>query len=57
MAYLRDRATLAARTIRRICRDIPDKQAEEIETFIRCEFAEERAEGFAEGRAAEQQSD
>jgi hypothetical protein len=53
MAYLKDRAAVATWTIRRICRDIPDKQAEEIESFLRDEFAEERAEGFAEGRAAE----
>jgi hypothetical protein len=53
MAYLKDRAAVATWTIRRICRDIPDQQAQQIEDYLRSEFAEAKAEGFAEGRTAE----
>jgi hypothetical protein len=45
MAHPRDRAAIAAWAIRRISAGISDAQACEIETLLRDEFAEERAEG------------
>jgi hypothetical protein len=48
MAYLKDRAAVATWTIRRICPDIPDRQARQIENFLRDEFAEVKAEAAAE---------
>jgi hypothetical protein len=53
MAYLKDRAAVMAWKARRVCPDISDQQARRIEDLLRDEFREERAEGFAEGRAAE----
>jgi hypothetical protein len=56
MAHPRDRAAIAAWAIRRISAGISDAQACEIETLLRDEFAEERAEGVAEGRDYNTQS-
>ena len=54
MSAARDRAAIAIWTIRRISPDVSDRQAEEIEEFLRGEFREERTDGFAKiGRAAE----
>jgi hypothetical protein len=57
VAHPPDRAAIDTWAIRRICPDISDAQAAEILDLLRDEFAEERAEGFNEGRAAERQAD
>jgi hypothetical protein len=48
MAHPPDRAAIDTRRIRDICRDISDRQAKEIEEFLRDEFAEVKAEVAAE---------
>jgi hypothetical protein len=50
MAFPKDRAAILTQKIRQICRDIPDREATEIEHIVRSALAEERAEGFADGR-------